>query len=110
MYVAQKQQEVKFQPRSCDSEFEWTWRFQIDEPCPLFTSILPEAAWLRRSPKLVFLIRFLLVGVPYHSEYLNGVTDLVAGEDLDHEELWEPNDLKIPVYNTENGNYFFLYI
>jgi alpha-1,3-glucan synthase len=39
--------------------------------------------------------------------YLNGVADLVAGEDLDHEELWEPNDLKISVYNTENGNYFF---
>jgi hypothetical protein len=62
---------------------------------------------IRRKP--VFSIRFLLVGVPYHSEYLNGVADLVAGEDLDHEELWEPNDLKIPVYNTETGNYFFTF-
>jgi fatty acid synthase subunit alpha, fungi type len=60
--------------------------------------------------KPVFSIRFLLVGVPYHSEYLNGVADLVAEEDLDHEELWEPNDLKIPVSNTENGNYFFLHL
>ena len=60
--------------------------------------------------KPVFSIRFLLVGVPYHSEYLNGVANLVAEEDLDHEELWEPNDLKIPVYHTENGNYSFLHL
>ena len=52
--------------------------------------------------KPVFSIRFLLIGVPYHSEYLDGVADMVE-EDLEDEELWEVNDLKIPVYNTEDG-------
>jgi hypothetical protein len=52
--------------------------------------------------KPVFSIRFLLVGVPYHSEYLNGVIDTVE-EDLEDEELWEAKDLKIPVYNTADG-------
>lgn len=51
--------------------------------------------------KPVFSVRFLVVGVPYHSPYLKGVTDAVMDEDLD--ELWEPSDLKIPVYNTETG-------
>jgi fatty acid synthase subunit alpha, fungi type len=49
--------------------------------------------------KPVFSIRFLLVGVPYHSEYLNGVADIVE-EDLEDEELWEAKDLKFP---TEDG-------
>ena len=53
--------------------------------------------------KPVFSIRFLVVGVPYHSEYLDGVTDTVAGEYLEGKELWEAKDLKIPVYNTEDG-------
>jgi hypothetical protein len=44
----------------------------------------------------------LIAGAPYHSEYLDGVTDTVK-EDLEDEELWEAKDLKIPVYNTENG-------
>ena len=52
--------------------------------------------------KPVFSTRFLLVGVPYHSEYLDGVTDTVE-EDLEDEELWDAKDLKIPVYNTEDG-------
>ena len=52
--------------------------------------------------KPVFTIRFLLVGVPYHSAYLNGVTDIVE-EDLEDEGLWEAKVLKIPVYNTEDG-------
>jgi hypothetical protein len=47
--------------------------------------------------------KVLLIGVPYHSKYLDGVTDTVAGEDLEGEELWEAEDLKIPVYNTEDG-------
>ena len=54
------------------------------------------------SENLFFSIRFLLIGVPYHSEYLDGVADTVE-EDLEDEELWEVNDLKIPVYNTEDG-------
>ena len=44
----------------------------------------------------------MIVGVPYHSEYLGGVTDVVE-EDLEDEEFWEAKDLKIPVYNTEDG-------
>ena len=58
--------------------------------------------------KPVFSIRFLLVGVPYHSEYLNGVTDTVVEEDLEDEELWEAKNLKIPVYNTEDGIFLSL--
>ena len=53
--------------------------------------------------KPVFSISFLLIGIPYHGEYLDGVTDTVAGEDFEGEELWEAKDLKIPVYNTEDG-------
>ena len=44
----------------------------------------------------------MLIGAPYHSEYLNGVTDTVE-EDLEDEELWDAKDLKIPVYSTEDG-------
>ena len=44
----------------------------------------------------------MLIGVPYHSEYLDGVADTVK-EDLEDEELWDVNDLKIPVYNTKDG-------
>jgi fatty acid synthase subunit alpha, fungi type len=58
---------------------------------------------------LFFSIRFLLVGVPYHNEYLGGVTDTVE-ESLEDEGLWEAKDLKIPVYNTEDGIFLFLYL
>jgi hypothetical protein len=34
------------------------------------------------SAKTCFLNRFLLIGVPYHSQYLDGVTDVVE-EDLE---------------------------
>ncbi|KAL1666812.1 acyl transferase domain-containing protein, partial [Schizophyllum commune] len=54
--------------------------------------------------KPVFSVRFLVVNAPYHSEYLIGVTDKVAGEDLAGEELWQAADLKVPVYHTENGS------
>ncbi|EAU85370.1 fatty acid synthetase alpha subunit [Coprinopsis cinerea okayama7 len=53
--------------------------------------------------KPVFSTRFLVVGVPYHSDYLTGLTDKVISEDLEDEELWKADDLKIPVYNTEDG-------
>ena len=73
------------------------------------TSICPEALpFFQRKP--VFSIIFLLIRIPYHSEYLNGVANFVDREDLDHKELWESNDLKIPVCNTENSNYFFLHL
>ncbi|KAF8071859.1 fatty acid synthase [Lyophyllum atratum] len=52
--------------------------------------------------KPVFSVRFLVVGVPYHSGYLSGATEQL-NEDLG-EELWQAQDLKIPVYNTEDGS------
>ena len=58
--------------------------------------------------KPVFSIRFLLVGVPYHSDYLDGAADTVVEEDLEDGELWEAKDLKIPVYNTEDGTFLYL--
>jgi len=59
-----------------------------------------KVPYSQRKP--VFSVRFLVVEVPYHSDYLDGVTDIVADEDL-QEELWVPSDLKIPVYHTETG-------
>ncbi|KAI0749711.1 fatty acid synthase [Daedaleopsis nitida] len=53
--------------------------------------------------KPVFSVRFLVVGVPYHSKYLEDVTDEVM-DDLENQELWTKEDLGIPVYHTENGS------
>ena len=53
--------------------------------------------------KAVFSTRFLVVGVPYHSPYLDGVSEKVCNVDLEGEELWATADLAIPVYHTENG-------
>ena len=55
--------------------------------------------------KPVFSMRFLVVNVPYHSHYLTGATKKLLEEDFGGEELWTPQDLGIPVYNTENGEY-----
>lgn len=52
--------------------------------------------------KPVFSVRFLVVGVPYHSDYLSGATEQLR-EDLEGEELWNAADLKIPVFHTEDG-------
>ena len=52
--------------------------------------------------KPVFAVRFLVVGVPYHSKYLADVTDDVM-DDLENVELWKKEDLAIPVFHTENG-------
>ncbi|TFK27788.1 fatty acid synthetase alpha subunit [Coprinopsis marcescibilis] len=54
--------------------------------------------------KPVFSTRFLVVGVPYHSDYLSGLTQRLISEDLEDEEFWNAEDLKIPVYNTEDGS------
>ncbi|KAJ7285205.1 fatty acid synthase [Mycena rebaudengoi] len=54
--------------------------------------------------KPVFSVRFLVVGVPYHSQYLAGAVEKLIGEDLGGEELWKAGDLKIPVFNTEDGS------
>jgi len=53
--------------------------------------------------KAVFSVRFLTVGVPYHSQYLEGVTEKVTTLDLEGMELWKPEDLRIPIYHTEDG-------
>ncbi|KAH8117927.1 fatty acid synthase [Phellopilus nigrolimitatus] len=52
--------------------------------------------------KPVFSARFLVVGVPYHSEYMRGAAEKVVA-DLQDEELWSSSDLAIPVYHTEDG-------
>ncbi|KAF5337910.1 hypothetical protein D9758_013124 [Tetrapyrgos nigripes] len=54
--------------------------------------------------KPVFSVRFLVVNVPYHSDYLRTATDKLLNEDLKGEELWKSSDLKIPVFNTEDGS------
>lgn len=60
--------------------------------------------------KPVFSVRFLVVGVPYHSHhYLEGVTEKVE-EDLSQEELWTAEELSIPVFGTEDGNKLVLSI
>lgn len=55
----------------------------------------------KRKP--VFSARFLVVGVPFHSQYLRDATDKVIHEDLNGEELWTTEGLRIPVYHTEDG-------
>ncbi|KAF9485144.1 fatty acid synthetase alpha subunit [Pholiota conissans] len=68
----------------------------------------PSGADQSKTPfsqrKPVFSIRFLVVGVPYHSGYLAEATEKLIEEDLEGEELWDAKDLKIPVYNTEDGS------
>ncbi|THV07258.1 fatty acid synthase [Dendrothele bispora CBS 962.96] len=54
--------------------------------------------------KPVFSVRFLVVNAPYHSEYLRTATNKLLNEDLKGEELWKAAELRIPVYNTDNGS------
>jgi len=72
---------------------------KVRAPSGLDQSKIPFS---QRKP--VFSVRFLVVGVPYHSAYLSGTTDQLL-EDLE-EDLWQPQDLKISVFNTEDGHYF----
>ena len=53
--------------------------------------------------KAVFSMRFLAVGVPYHSHYLKDAADKLCEEDLKGEELWTSDELKIAVFHTESG-------
>src|SRR6266852_1436558 len=53
--------------------------------------------------KNVFAMRFLLVNVPYHSDYLQGATDKVFDIDLEGKGLWTPDELAVPVFHTEDG-------
>ncbi|KAE9399788.1 fatty acid synthase [Gymnopus androsaceus JB14] len=60
-----------------------------------------KIAFSQRKP--VFSVRFLMVSVPFHSVYLSKATDKLLAEDLKGEELWKPEELRIPVFNTEDG-------
>lgn len=71
---------------------------KIKAPSGLDQSKIPFS---QRKP--VFNMRFLVVNVPYHSQYLEGATKKLIEEDFGGEELWTPKDLAIPVYNTEDG-------
>ncbi|KAI0368773.1 fatty acid synthase [Pilatotrama ljubarskyi] len=71
---------------------------KIRAPSGLDQSKIPFS---QRKP--VFSVRFLVIGVPYHSKYLENVADEVL-EDLEGKELWTKEDLGIPVYHTENGS------
>jgi hypothetical protein len=55
---------------------------------------------LRSQP--LFSMRFLVVGMPFHGQYLQDAADKVY-QDLNGEELWTAEGLQIPVYHTENG-------
>lgn len=56
----------------------------------------------KRKP--VFNMRFLPVGVPYHSDYLIGATEKVMQQDFQQNELWRASDLKTTVRNTFDGS------
>ena len=62
-----------------------------------------KVPYSERSP--VFSVRFLVVAAPFHSIYMEGASEKLLQEDLDGEELWQPEDLVIPVYHTQNGSY-----
>jgi fatty acid synthase subunit alpha, fungi type len=51
----------------------------------------------------VFSMLFLVVGVPFHSQYVRDAVDKVIYQDLDCEELWIAEELQIPMHHTENG-------
>lgn len=62
-----------------------------------------KVPYSQRKP--AFGVRFLIVNAPYHSSYLASATDRLCNEDLNGEELWSPDELGIPVFNTEDGEY-----
>jgi fatty acid synthase subunit beta len=51
----------------------------------------------------VFSVRFLVVAVPFHSIYMDGMLEELVEEDLGGEELWRSKDMAIPKYNTKDG-------
>ena len=46
----------------------------------------------------VFSVRFLVVSAPYHSMYMNKALEKLFQEDLRGEELWQAEDLQMPVF------------
>ncbi|KAI0069452.1 hypothetical protein K474DRAFT_1574063, partial [Panus rudis PR-1116 ss-1] len=71
---------------------------KVRAPSGLDQSKIPLS---QRKP--VFNVRFLVVNIPYHSEYLSGATDEMFDDDLEGQELWTPADLAIPVFHSETG-------
>jgi fatty acid synthase subunit alpha, fungi type len=71
---------------------------KIRAPSGLDQSKIPFS---QRKP--VFSIRFLAVGVPYHSSYLVDGIEKMVTTDLNGEELWQASELAIPVFHTESG-------
>lgn len=67
-----------------------------------------KVPYSRRKP--AFGVRFLVVNAPYHSSYLASATDKLCNEDLGGEELWAPDELGIPVFNTEDGGYMRIFV
>lgn len=58
----------------------------------------------KRKP--VFSMRFLPVGVPYHSQYLEGATEKVLKYDYkgEHADVWKPSEVCTTVRNTFDGS------
>lgn len=54
--------------------------------------------------KQAFNMRFLPVGVPYHSAYLEGAAQKVTQADYNGGELWQASELAIAVHNTFDGS------
>eukprot|EP01117_Protostelium_nocturnum_P000846 TRINITY_DN1109_c0_g1_i4.p1 TRINITY_DN1109_c0_g1~~TRINITY_DN1109_c0_g1_i4.p1 ORF type:complete len:3931 (+),score=1672.78 TRINITY_DN1109_c0_g1_i4:607-12399(+) len=54
----------------------------------------------KRKPNLS--MRFLNVGVPFHSQYLESATASIQ-KDLESLTFWEPSALKTPVFHTHTG-------
>ena len=52
--------------------------------------------------KAVFTTRFLPINVPFHSHYLEGATKALMEKGA---ELFDPKDLSMPIFNTEDGEY-----
>ncbi|KAF8206176.1 fatty acid synthase [Mycena galopus ATCC 62051] len=81
--------------------------FVVTGPARSLYGLVTHCAKFSKTPfsqrKPVFSVRFLVVGVPYHSAYLSGATEKLIAEDLAGEELWKAEELKIPVFNTEDG-------
>lgn len=67
---------------------------------PLCPAQIPHS---KRLP--VFSMRFLPIGVPYHSHLLNGATErALAAIGSTDAQFWSPSSLATAVYHTEDGS------
>ncbi|KDQ57051.1 hypothetical protein JAAARDRAFT_35647 [Jaapia argillacea MUCL 33604] len=76
-----------------------TYLRKIRAPSSLDQSKIPFS---QRKP--VFSVRFLVVNVPFHSQYLDVCTEKICVEDLGGDGLWKNEELVLPVYHTEDGS------